>query len=228
MTTRIPLSEASGGKYTSVLHWELFPSLPLSLSLLLPLSLSLSLFPSHNTSNLFPSHIPLIFLIIHFELTSAHPPTHIHKHTHTLTRSHIHTLTSTDIPRTNPTFKLFQNKIVQDSLERILYVWAIRHPASGYVQVWRGGGEACVCICECICVCMCMYVCAKSHIFLFYFTVHPSQGINDLLTPFYVVFLCDHLCVEDIEKLSDVIVESIPQNVRGERKRGERERRGEG
>ena len=77
-----------------------------------------------------------------------------------------------DIPRTNPTFKLFQNKIVQDSLERILYVWAIRHPASGYVQ-----------------------------------------GINDLLTPFYVVFLCDHLGVEDIERLRDVIVESIPQRV---------------
>lgn len=36
--------------------------------------------------------------------------------------------------------------------ERILFIWAIRHPASGYVQ-----------------------------------------GINDLVTPFFVVFLCEHL-----------------------------------
>lgn len=38
------------------------------------------------------------------------------------------------------------------SLERILYVWAIRHPASGYVQ-----------------------------------------GINDLVTPFYQVFLSSYI-----------------------------------
>lgn len=37
-------------------------------------------------------------------------------------------------------------------MERILYIWAIRHPASGYVQ-----------------------------------------GINDLLTPLYVVFLSAHV-----------------------------------
>ena len=36
--------------------------------------------------------------------------------------------------------------------ERILYIWAIRHPASGYVQ-----------------------------------------GINDLVTPFFVVFLSEYL-----------------------------------
>lgn len=36
--------------------------------------------------------------------------------------------------------------------ERILFIWAIRHPASGYVQ-----------------------------------------GINDLVTPFFVVFVCEYI-----------------------------------
>lgn len=29
---------------------------------------------------------------------------------------------------------LYQQQLIQDSLERILYIWSIRHPASGYVQ----------------------------------------------------------------------------------------------
>lgn len=41
---------------------------------------------------------------------------------------------SIDVPRTNPHIKLYQYEATQRSLERILYVWAIRHPASGYVQ----------------------------------------------------------------------------------------------
>nr|CCA24407.1 conserved hypothetical protein [Albugo laibachii Nc14] len=53
-----------------------------------------------------------------------------------------------DIPRTNADVPLFKNERIHQSMERILYIWAIRHPASGYVQ-----------------------------------------GINDLLTPFLVVFL---------------------------------------
>ncbi|KAK9370736.1 rab-GTPase-TBC domain-containing protein [Lipomyces kononenkoae] len=53
-----------------------------------------------------------------------------------------------DVPRTNPHLKLYSFEATQRSLERILYVWAIRHPASGYVQ-----------------------------------------GINDLVTPFFQVFL---------------------------------------
>ncbi|XP_071803974.1 TBC1 domain family member 22B-like [Asterias amurensis] len=56
-----------------------------------------------------------------------------------------------DIPRTNPLVPLFQQPKVQEIFERILYIWAIRHPASGYVQ-----------------------------------------GINDLVTPFFVVFLTEH------------------------------------
>ncbi|XP_009628463.1 uncharacterized protein [Nicotiana tomentosiformis] len=57
-----------------------------------------------------------------------------------------------DCPRTVPDVSFFQQAQVQKSLERILYIWAIRHPASGYVQ-----------------------------------------GINDLATPFLVVFLSEHL-----------------------------------
>ncbi|GAM19959.1 hypothetical protein SAMD00019534_031340, partial [Acytostelium subglobosum LB1] len=39
-----------------------------------------------------------------------------------------------DVPRTNPSVPLFQRPPIQDMLERILYIWGIRHPASGYVQ----------------------------------------------------------------------------------------------
>lgn len=53
-----------------------------------------------------------------------------------------------DIPRTNPGIPLYQSEATQMCLERILYLWSIRHPASGYVQ-----------------------------------------GINDLVTPFFHVFL---------------------------------------
>ncbi|WJX45560.1 hypothetical protein P8452_32430 [Trifolium repens] len=57
-----------------------------------------------------------------------------------------------DCPRTVPDVPFFQQEQVQKSLERILYAWAIRHPASGYVQ-----------------------------------------GINDLVTPFLVVFISEYL-----------------------------------
>jgi hypothetical protein len=55
---------------------------------------------------------------------------------------------SIDVPRTNPHIELYSYEATQRSLERILYVWAVRHPASGYVQ-----------------------------------------GINDLVSPFFQVFL---------------------------------------
>lgn len=41
---------------------------------------------------------------------------------------------SIDVPRTNPHIKLYGFYATQRALERILYLWAIRHPASGYVQ----------------------------------------------------------------------------------------------
>jgi hypothetical protein len=57
-----------------------------------------------------------------------------------------------DVPRTRPGVRLWMQASTQRSLERILYVWAIRHPASGYVQ-----------------------------------------GINDLVTPFFQVFLSAYI-----------------------------------
>ncbi|VEU22683.1 DEKNAAC103732 [Brettanomyces naardenensis] len=57
-----------------------------------------------------------------------------------------------DVPRTNPGIPLYAYASTHRSLERILYLWAIRHPASGYVQ-----------------------------------------GINDLVTPFFQVFLANYL-----------------------------------
>ena len=53
----------------------------------------------------------------------------------------------------SPLVGLFQQRCVQEMVERILYIWAIRHPASGYVQ-----------------------------------------GINDLVTPFLMVFLQVGIC----------------------------------
>jgi len=37
-----------------------------------------------------------------------------------------------DLPRTSPDTPFFQQEPVQRSMERILYIWSIRHPASGY------------------------------------------------------------------------------------------------
>ncbi|EMC95992.1 hypothetical protein BAUCODRAFT_148831 [Baudoinia panamericana UAMH 10762] len=69
---------------------------------------------------------------------------------------------SIDVPRTNPHIPLYQYEATQRSLERILYLWAIRHPASGYVQ-----------------------------------------GINDLVTPFWQVFLGQYITDPDVESGMD-------------------------
>ncbi|KAK0708731.1 rab-GTPase-TBC domain-containing protein [Apiosordaria backusii] len=69
---------------------------------------------------------------------------------------------SIDVPRTNPHIELYSYEATQRSLERILYVWAVRHPASGYVQ-----------------------------------------GINDLVTPFWQVFLGTYITDPDIESGMD-------------------------
>lgn len=57
-----------------------------------------------------------------------------------------------DVKRTNPSQKLYVHEQTQESLRRILFLWALRHPASGYVQ-----------------------------------------GINDLCTPFYQIFLHNYI-----------------------------------
>ena len=69
---------------------------------------------------------------------------------------------SIDVPRTNPHLELYSYEATQRSLERILYLWAIRHPASGYVQ-----------------------------------------GINDLVTPFWQVFLGQYITDPDVESGMD-------------------------
>ncbi|KAL8934863.1 MAG: hypothetical protein Q9216_005698 [Gyalolechia sp. 2 TL-2023] len=69
---------------------------------------------------------------------------------------------SIDVPRTSPHLQLYSFEATQRSLERILYVWAIRHPASGYVQ-----------------------------------------GINDLVTPFWQVFLGSYITDSNIESGMD-------------------------
>lgn len=39
-----------------------------------------------------------------------------------------------DVPRTAPDVPLFRNDMIRQSLSRLLYIWAMRHPASSYVQ----------------------------------------------------------------------------------------------
>jgi len=39
-----------------------------------------------------------------------------------------------DLPRTSPNVAFFQQEMVQQAMLRILYIWSVRHPASGYVQ----------------------------------------------------------------------------------------------
>lgn len=39
-----------------------------------------------------------------------------------------------DVPRTHKEIPFFRLPCIQKSLERLLYVWSVRHPASGYVQ----------------------------------------------------------------------------------------------
>mmetsp|Transcript_33123 Transcript_33123/g.48366 ORF Transcript_33123/g.48366 Transcript_33123/m.48366 type:complete len:448 (+) Transcript_33123:258-1601(+) len=62
-----------------------------------------------------------------------------------------------DVPRTAPTIPVFRNERVRRSLARLLYIWAMRHPASSYVQ-----------------------------------------GINDLATPLYLVFLSQYFPNTDV------------------------------
>ncbi|XP_034381845.1 TBC1 domain family member 22A isoform X1 [Cyclopterus lumpus] len=77
-----------------------------------------------------------------------------------------------DIPRTNPLIPLFQQASVQEIFERILFIWAIRHPASGYVQ-----------------------------------------GINDLVTPFFVVYVFEYIEEEvenfDVSSLQEETLRNI-------------------
>ena len=41
---------------------------------------------------------------------------------------------SVDVPRTAPEVPFFQQPAMQTALRRLLYLWGVRHPVSGYVQ----------------------------------------------------------------------------------------------
>ncbi|XP_054531490.1 TBC1 domain family member 22A isoform X4 [Pan troglodytes] len=73
-----------------------------------------------------------------------------------------------DIPRMSPEALILQPKVME-IFERILFIWAIRHPASGYVQ-----------------------------------------GINDLVTPFFVVFICEYIEAEEVDTVD---VSGVPAEV---------------
>uniref|UniRef100_A0A8C5NFU4 Rab-GAP TBC domain-containing protein n=1 Tax=Gouania willdenowi TaxID=441366 RepID=A0A8C5NFU4_GOUWI len=74
-----------------------------------------------------------------------------------------------DIPRMSPEWLVLQPEVVE-IFERILFIWAIRHPASGYVQ-----------------------------------------GINDLVTPFFVVYVFEYIEVEnfDVSSLQEEALRNI-------------------
>ncbi|XP_052780592.1 TBC1 domain family member 22B-like [Mya arenaria] len=74
-----------------------------------------------------------------------------------------------DVPRMTSLAHLFQEKRIQEIFERILYIWAIRHPASGYVQ-----------------------------------------GINDLVTPFFVVFLSEY--IENDVEVENINLTELPED----------------
>lgn len=75
---------------------------------------------------------------------------------------------SVDVPRTMPEYNLFSLQKLRDMMLRLLYVWSIRHPASGYVQ-----------------------------------------GLNDLCTPFFVIFLTHLRNAHDIESTLDLSEEGL-------------------
>ncbi|XP_056878057.1 TBC1 domain family member 22A isoform X2 [Takifugu flavidus] len=76
-----------------------------------------------------------------------------------------------DIPRMTPESLVLQPKVTE-IFERILFIWAIRHPASGYVQ-----------------------------------------GINDLVTPFFVVYVFEYIEEEvenfDVSSLQEEALRNI-------------------
>lgn len=79
-----------------------------------------------------------------------------------------------DIPRMQPLLSIFQQNLVQGIFERILYIWSIRHPASGYVQ-----------------------------------------GMNDLVTPFFLTYLSEYLDNTDrsVEVVEAFQVDQLPSTL---------------
>lgn len=75
-----------------------------------------------------------------------------------------------DVPRTAPEVGLFRDARIRKSLGRLLYIWAMRHPASSYVQ-----------------------------------------GINDLATPLFCVFLSDVCDGKDV--MDGSVMDEVTDNM---------------
>ncbi|GAV08465.1 hypothetical protein RvY_18148 [Ramazzottius varieornatus] len=73
-----------------------------------------------------------------------------------------------DVPRMCPLIPLFQQIVVQELFERVLFIWALRNPASGYVQ-----------------------------------------GINDLVTPYFMVFLRQSLALSPEEDMDNLQLDQV-------------------
>mmetsp|Transcript_16299 Transcript_16299/g.20286 ORF Transcript_16299/g.20286 Transcript_16299/m.20286 type:complete len:453 (-) Transcript_16299:271-1629(-) len=78
-----------------------------------------------------------------------------------------------DVPRTSPDVGLFRNQRIRKCMGRLLYIWAMRHPASSYVQ-----------------------------------------GINDLTTPLFSVFLSEYFGGRDMT--TGEIMDQVTENVMSE------------
>lgn len=76
-----------------------------------------------------------------------------------------------DVPRTAPSVPLFKNERIRTRLKRLLYIWAMRHPASSYVQ-----------------------------------------GINDLATPLFAVFLAGYFEGQTEMVLSGHVMNHFPDD----------------
>lgn len=82
-----------------------------------------------------------------------------------------------DIPRTKSCYNIFTNKKIQKMSEHVLFIYSVRHPASGYVQ-----------------------------------------GINDLITPFLIVFLRPivnkkEIASEDIDEIDDETLKNVESDL---------------
>eukprot|EP00924_Labyrinthula_sp_SR-Ha-C_P011355 snap_masked-scaffold_36-processed-gene-2.55-mRNA-1 protein AED:0.01 eAED:0.01 QI:0/-1/0/1/-1/1/1/0/365 len=77
-----------------------------------------------------------------------------------------------DLPRTHPGIPLFSHPKVLKSFERILYLWALKHPTCGYVQ-----------------------------------------GMNDVLSPFYLVFLAEKVSAGEVNDILSFDISNLPENL---------------
>ncbi|EUD67785.1 hypothetical protein C922_01974 [Plasmodium inui San Antonio 1] len=82
-----------------------------------------------------------------------------------------------DIPRTKSCYNIFNHKKIQQLSEHVLFIYSVRHPASGYVQ-----------------------------------------GINDLVTPFLIVFLRPivlkkEINSDDIDRITDDALRNVESDL---------------